>query len=71
MALPGSCTLRDGIVVLVVEFFKCCLGGRRVGVGHVESALLVCLVDVDRVLTPVGPAVIASSLLFFVVRFTS
>ena len=33
-----------GLFELVVEFFWCCFGGRRVGVGRVEGVLLVCLV---------------------------
>ena len=39
--------------------------GRSVGVGRAEGVFQVCLVHVDRVLTPVDSAVIGSSFLLF------
>ena len=63
--LCGRYTAGHVISELIVGFFWCCLIGCRVGVGRVQGVFLVCLVNVDRVLTPVDSALIASSPFFF------
>ena len=52
-----------GLFELRAELLQCRLVGRRVGVGRDEGLFLVCLINVDRVLTPIDSAVIGSSLL--------
>ena len=55
------------LIALSWSLFVSCGGcnwvGRRVGIGRVESVLLVSVVDVDRVVAPVD-SVSASSWLF-------
>ena len=58
------CTARQNIFEFVVEVLGFCVVGRRVGVDRVEGLILVCLVNVYRVLVPVEFVVTASSALF-------
>ena len=47
------------------EFLTCSWIGRRIGVGRVEGALPVCLIDVDIMFAPVASVVHGASLFVF------
>ena len=36
----------SSVFEFIVELFQCCLVGRRVGIGRVQSLFLMCLVNV-------------------------